>query len=116
VSECTRPFGLLFATEEIDDVRPRFGTYDERLDISVVELNGEQIPLVSAVTFRAETVTGVRREPTDQMGEVPSTPWSLSTETETKAERDYTQYGLEPDLLIAMATETTTRIAREPTD
>ncbi|HUW09169.1 MAG TPA: hypothetical protein VM537_05530 [Anaerolineae bacterium] len=116
--ESAIPFGLLFAENEITLAEQPVATYDEDQDVSVVEENGERVPLVSVADPRmsTETVTEAAGEPTDRRSQACIPHWGLSTDTETKAQDDLTLGGLEPRLVMALATETETRIAGEETD
>jgi hypothetical protein len=118
MSDSAIPFGLLFLEKEITRVDQSLATYDEQQDVSVLEVNGRRIPLVSAVDARmgTETFTEVAGEATDALSQEALAPWWLSTDRETKAEADYTLGALQFSLAMAAATETETRIAREETD
>jgi hypothetical protein len=112
------PFGLLFAENDVTLSQVPRATYDEDQDLWVVEENGEPVPLVSVAGPRmtTETVTEAAGEATDRTSWRTIPHWCLGTETETKAEDDLTFASLDPRLLLALATETETRIAREETD
>ena len=116
--ESAIPFGLLFAENEITLDEQPLATYDEDQDVSVVEENGERVPLVSVADPRmgTETFTEAAGEPTDRTSQACIPHWWLTTDTETKAGDDLTLGSLEPTLLMALATETQTRIAGEETD
>jgi len=116
--ESAIPFGLLFAENEIALAEQPLATYDEDQDVSVVEENGERVPLVSVADPRmgTETFTEAAGEHTDRTSQACMPHWWLSTDTETKAQDDLTLGGLEPRLLMALATETETRIPDEATD
>lgn len=112
------PFGMLFLERKVNGGEVPVPEYDEERDVSVVEANGHMVPLVTAssVFSGTETITEVAGEETDHHSHGVQSVCRLGTDTETKAEVDYTQIGLEPSLVMAMATETTTRVAGEDTD
>lgn len=118
MSESTVPFGLLFLESDTTPAEPPPYAYDEERDVSVLEVNGEPIPVVWAFDSRmsTETLTEVAGEPTDQPSLATSTDWSLSTDTETKAAEDLTAGPLHPYLVAALATDTETRVADDETD
>ena len=118
MSQSAKPFGLLFLEREITCDQLPLHAYDEERDVSVLEVNGEWVPLVSAVDPRmsTETVTEAAGEATDEPLQTITRACSLSVETETKAQDDLTLGPLEPHLVMALATETQTSVAGEETD
>jgi hypothetical protein len=116
--ESVIPFGLLFLEKETACAEQPLGAYDEDQDVSVLDVNGEVVPLVKAVGPRmsTETLTEVAGEATDPSSHGAGPPWWLGTDTETKAQDDLTSGAVEPSLAIAMGTETGTSIGGEETD
>lgn len=112
------PFGMLFLERQVNPGEVPVPEYDEERDVSVVEANGQVVPFVTAsdLILGTETLTEAAGEETDHHSDGVQSICRFGTDTETAAERDYTQVGLEPSLVMAMATETTTRVAGEDTD
>lgn len=117
MSECVIPFGLLFLERAIAYAGGPPHRYDEDRDVSVFQMNGEWVPLVSATDPRmgTETITEVAGESTDEASPFTNAGWWLSTDTETKAQEDLTAGAPEPHLVTALATDTETRTARDET-
>jgi hypothetical protein len=117
MTESTVPFGLLFLENDITPAEQRPYAYDEERDVSVLEVNGVPIPVVSAADSRmsTETLTEVAGESTDQPSLATSTDWWLSTDTETKAAEDLTAGAPHPYLVAAPGTDIETRVADDET-
>ena len=116
--ESAMPFGLVFLEEEITPADLPHVKYDEHQDVSVLEVNGERIPLVSAVDSRmsTETFTGTAWEATDALSQEAVPVWRLSTDTETKAADDYSLGAVAGGTAAVLQLETGTRVADEETD
>lgn len=112
------PFGMLFLERQVNTGEVPVPVYDEERDVSVIEANGQVVPFVTASTFvlGTETITEAAGEETDHHSTWLQSVWRLGTEEETRADLDYTDRGAYRSLLMALATETTTRVAREGTD
>jgi hypothetical protein len=112
------PFGLVFLEKEITRADLPHVKYDEDQDVSVLEVNGQRMPLVSAADSRmsTETFTETAGEATDALSQEAVPVWRLSTGTETKAADDYTLGALAAGSVAVLQLETGTRVADEETD